>query len=429
MIPRYTRKEMKSIWSDENKFKKFLEVEIAVCEAWNKKGMIPESALKTIKEKSYIDVKKIEEIEEKTKHDVIAFIEQVGSTIGDAASYLHYGLTSSDILDTSLNIILVEAGNILLEDIKKLKDILKKKSIEYKNIPMIGRTHGIHAEPITLGFKFAGWYFEIERNIKRMETAIEEIRVGKISGAVGTYAHLDPEIEDYVCKKFNLKPEDFSTQIISRDRYSFFISTLGIIAASLEKFALQVRLLQQTELSEMSEPFEKSQKGSSAMPHKKNPVLCEKVCGLARVIKNNVGVGLENVALWHERDISHSSAERIILPESTILLDYILNLCINIFENLNIYSEKMKTDIFLTKGLIFSQKVLLALCQKGIPRKDAYQIVQRNALKCYEKEKDFKTLILEDKEVRKYLDEKEIEKIFDIKWFLRYIDKIFLKIN
>lgn len=420
---------MAAVWSDENKFRKFLEIEIAVCEAWNKLGVIPDKALKDIKEKACVDVKRIEEIEIKTKHDVIAFIEQIGSTVGDAGSYLHYGVTSSDILDTALDVILMEAGKILLVDMKKLKDVLKKKSIEYKNIPMIGRTHGIHAEPLTFGFKIAGWYFEMERNVKRMEDAIEEVRVGKISGAVGTYAHLESEIEDYVCKKFNLKAENFSTQIISRDRYAFFISTLGIIAASLEKFALQVRLLQQTELSEASEPFEEGQKGSSAMPHKKNPVLCEKICGLARVIKNNTGVALENVALWHERDISHSSAERIIFPESTILLDYILDLSVNIFENLNVEPEKMKADIFLTRGLVFSQKVLLELCRKGLPRKDAYSIVQRNALKCYDGEKDFKKLLLEDNDVRKYLSEEEIEKTFDVQWYLRHIDKIFKKLK
>ncbi len=429
MIPRYTRNEMKNIWSDENKFKKFLEVEIAVCEAWNKKGIIPESALKIIKEKTYIDVKKIEEIEKKTKHDMIAFIEQISSLVGPASSYLHYGITSSDILDTSLNLILIQAGSIILDDMKKLKDVFKKQAIKYKNIPMIGRTHGIHAEPITLGFKFAGWYFEMERNIKRMEYAIEEIKVGKISGAVGTYAHLIPEIEEYVCKKFNLKTENFSTQIISRDRYAFFISTLGVISASLEKFALQVRLLQQTELSEASEPFEEGQKGSSAMPHKKNPIICERICGLARIIKNNTGVSLENVALWHERDISHSSAERIIFPESTILLDYILNLSINIFENLKIHPEKMESNIFLTNGLIFSQRILLLLCQKGMPRKDAYEIVQKNALKCYAEKKDFKIYILEDTDIRKYFTEKEIEDIFDIKWYLRYIKEIFQKIK
>ncbi len=429
MIPRYTRKKMGYVWSDENKFNKFLEIEIAVCEGWNNLGIIPDSALKSIKEKAYVDIKKIEEIENKTKHDVIAFVEQVGSTVGTAGNYIHYGITSSDVLDTSLNIILIEAGNILLEDIKTLKDTLKKRAIEYKNIPMVGRTHGIHAEPLTLGFKFAGWYFEMERNIKRMESAIEEIRVGKISGAVGTYAHLEPEIEVYVCKKFGLKPEDFSTQIISRDRYAFFMSTLGIIAASLEKFALQVRLLQQTELSEIAEPFEEGQKGSSAMPHKKNPVLCERICGLARVIKNNVSVALENIALWHERDISHSSSERIIFPESTILLDYILNLSINVFQNLNVYPEKMKEDIFLTRGLVFSQKVLLSLCQKGVSRKYAYQIVQKNALKSYQHKKDFKELILEDSDIRKHLTEEEIERIFDIQWYLRHIETLFHKMK
>ena len=429
MIPRYTRKEMGDIWSDENKFKKYLEVELAVCEAWNKAGVIPDRDLETIKKKARVDIARIEEIERVTRHDVIAFVEQVGSTIGPAGSYFHFGLTSSDVIDTASSLILVQAGNVLAGDLKKLRDVLKKNAKKYKNIPVIGRTHGIHAEPVTLGFKFAGWYFETERNLKRMLDAIEEISVAKISGAVGNYAHLDPGLEKNVCRKLGLRPENFSTQIIPRDRHAAFISALAVIAASLEKFALQVRLMQQTELSELAEQFAKGQKGSSAMPHKRNPILCERICGLARVIKKNVSVALENVALWHERDISHSSAERIIFPASTILLDYIINQSIEVFSNLEVYPSKMKDNIMLTHGVVFSQRILLALCKKGLSRKEAYEIVQKNAMRSYNEKTEFLDLLLNDGGARKFLSESEIRECFDVKWYLRHMDSLFKSIQ
>jgi len=429
MIPRYTRKEMADIWSEENKFKKYLEVEIAALEGWSKIGVIPEDAVKKIKEKAKIDIERINEIEKITNHDVIAFVEQVSETAGEEGKYIHFGLTSSDIIDTSFSLILREAGRLILNDIEELLKILKEKAIKYKDTVMIGRTHGIHAEPITLGFKIGTWYFEFLRNKERMEKAIDEISVGKISGAVGTFSNVEPEVEEYVCNKFNLKSERFSTQIISRDRYAYFIATCGIIASSCEKIALQIRLLQQTEISEVFEPFGKGQKGSSAMPHKRNPVLCERVCGLARVIKKNVNVALENVALWHERDISHSSAERIILPESTILLDYILNLLIKIIDGMEIKTENMRKNLEILNNVYFSQKLLNSLVLKGISRKEAYERIQKISFKSINEKEDFCRIAKNDDFIKKYLNDKELEKIFDIDELLKNIDRIFKNIE
>jgi adenylosuccinate lyase len=425
MIPRYTRKEMADIWSEENKFKKYLEVEIAALEGWSKIGVIPEDAVKKIKEKVKIDIERINEIEKITNHDVIAFVEQVSETVGEEGKYIHFGLTSSDIIDTSFSLILREAGRLILNDIEELLKILKEKAIKYKDTVMIGRTHGIHAEPITLGFKIGTWYFEFLRNKERIEKAIDEISVGKISGAVGTFSNVEPEVEEYVCNKFNLKRERFSTQIISRDRYAYFIATCGIISSSCEKIALQIRLLQQTEISEVFEPFGKGQKGSSAMPHKRNPVLCERVCGLARMIKKNVNVALENVALWHERDISHSSAERIILPESTILLDYILNLLIKIIDGMEIKTENMRKNLEILNNVYFSQKLLNTLVLKGISRKEAYERIQKISFKAIEEKKDFCEIAKEDDFIKKYLNDEELKKIFSIDELLKNIDKIF----
>ena len=429
MIPRYTRKEMADIWSEENKFKKYLEVEIAALEGWSKIGVIPEDAVKKIKEKAKIDIERINEIEKITNHDVIAFVEQVSETAGEEGKYIHFGLTSSDIIDTSFSLILREAGRLILNDIEELLKILKEKAIKYKDTVMIGRTHGIHAEPITLGFKIGTWYFEFLRNKERMEKAIDEISVGKISGAVGIFSNVEPEVEEYVCNKFNLKSERFSTQIISRDRYAYFIATCGIIASSCEKIALQIRLLQQTEISEVFEPFGKGQKGSSAMPHKRNPVLCERVCGLARVIKKNVNVALENVALWHERDISHSSAERIILPESTILLDYILNLLIKIIDGMEIKTENMRKNLEILNNVYFSQKLLNSLVLKGISRKEAYERIQKISFKSINEKEDFCRIAKNDDFIKKYLNDKELEKIFDIDELLKNIDRIFKNIE
>jgi len=429
MIPRYTRKEMADIWSEENKFKKYLEVEIAALEGWSKIGVIPEDDVEKIKERAKIDIERINEIEKITNHDVIAFVEQVSETTGEEGKYIHFGLTSSDIIDTSFSLILREAGRLILNDIEELLKILKEKAIKYKDTVMIGRTHGIHAEPITLGFKIGTWYFEFLRNKERMEKAIDEISVGKISGAVGTFSNVEPEVEEYVCNKFNLKSERFSTQIISRDRYAYFIATCGIIASSCEKIALQIRLLQQTEISEVFEPFGKGQKGSSAMPHKRNPVLCERVCGLARVIKKNVNVALENVALWHERDISHSSAERIILPESTILLDYILNLLIKIIDGMEIKTENMKKNLEILNNVYFSQKLLNSLVLKGVSRKEAYERIQKISFKSINEKEDFCQIAKNDDFIKKYLNDKELEKIFDIDELLKNIDRIFKNIE
>ncbi|MFN4226935.1 MAG: adenylosuccinate lyase [Candidatus Ratteibacteria bacterium] len=425
MIPRYTRKEMAEIWSEENKFKKYLEVEIAVLEGWSKIGVIPVDVVEKVKEKAKVNIERINEIEKITHHDVIAFIEQISETVGEEGKYIHLGLTSSDIIDTSFALILREAGNIILDDIKNLLKVLKKKAIQYKNICMIGRTHGIHAEPITLGFKIGTWYFEFLRNKERIERAIEEISVGKISGAVGTFSNIEPEVEEFVCNKFNLKREKFSTQIISRDRYAYFISVLGVISSSCEKIALQFRLLQQTEISEIFEPFGEKQKGSSAMPHKRNPILCERICGLSRIIKKNVNVALENVALWHERDISHSSAERLILPESTILLDYILNLLIKIVDGMEINIKNMEDNLKILNNVYFSQKLLNYLVLKGISRKEAYEKIQKISFESIEKKIDFCELVKKDNFIKKYIKEDEFDRIFDLKQLLKNIDKIF----
>lgn len=429
MILRYTRKEMAEIWSEENKFNKYLEVEIAALEGWSKIGVIPEEVIEKIKKKAKINIERINEIEKITNHDVIAFVEQISEEVGEEGRYIHLGLTSSDIIDTSYALILREAGNQILKDIENLLTILKKKAIEYKEVLMIGRTHGIHAEPITLGFKIGTWFFEFLRNKNRLLNAIDEISVGKISGAVGTFSNVSPYVEEYVCKKFNLKREKFSTQIISRDRYAYFIATCGVIASSCEKVALQIRLLQQTEISEVFEPFGKGQKGSSAMPHKRNPILCERICGLSRIIKKNVNVALENVALWHERDISHSSAERIILPESTILLDYILNLLIKIIDGMEIKIENMEKNLKILNNVYFSQKILNALVLKGVLRKDAYERIQKISFDSINKKIDFCELVKRDDFVRKYLNESEIEKIFDIKELLKNLNVIFDEIE
>ncbi|MCK9265864.1 adenylosuccinate lyase [bacterium] len=429
MIPRYTRVEMSKVWSDENKFKKWLDVEIAALEGWSKIGVIPDIAVKSIRDNAKLDIKKINEIEKTTGHDVIAFVEQVSDTAGEYGHYIHYGLTSSDIVDTALALQLREAGNILLKDIFTVMEILKDKALAFKDIIMMGRTHGIHAEPLTLGFKFAGWYYEFLRNHKRMESAIEEISAGKLSGAVGTFSNIDPRVEEYVCNKFSLEKENFSTQIISRDRHSFFLSVISIVAASCEKIALQIRLMQQTELSELAEPFGKGQKGSSAMPHKRNPILSERVCGLARVVKKNVNVSLENVALWHERDISHSSAERIVFPESTILLDYILNLLSKILKDIDVFEENLKEDMKINKKVFFSQILLNTLVEKGVPRKTAYEKIQKKAFEAISGEKDFPTLIKDSLGIKKYLTKEELDNIFDIKHLLRNIDKMFEKLQ
>jgi adenylosuccinate lyase len=425
MIERYSLKKMQDIWKEEYKFKKMLEIELLVCEALTKKKRIPSSAFRRMKKNMKFDLKRIKEIEAKTQHDVVAFIQNLAENLGSDAQYLHLGLTSSDLLDTTLGLQLKEATKILLKDLQNLKEILAQKAKRYKDTVCIGRTHGVHAEPITFGLKFVLWYDEVNRNIQRLIFAGDKVSVGKISGALGTYAHIEPGIEIYVCKKLGLKPALISSQIISRDIYADYLNTLAVIGSSLEKFALEIRNLQRTEIREVEEPFGKGQKGSSAMPHKRNPVICERICGLARVLRSYALAGMEDIALWHERDISHSSVERIILPDACILLDYMLNKFIEVMKGLIVYPDKMLENLVKTKGLIFSQRILLALMQKGLSRKKAYDLVQRCAMKSWQENLDFKGTLLKDKDVQTYLTPQELEKIFNLDYYLRNIDNIF----
>jgi adenylosuccinate lyase len=384
VIPRYSREKMEKIWSPENRYQKWLDVEIFACEAMAKLGKIPTGAVKSIKEKARIDVQRIEEIEKTTKHDVIAFLTSVTEQVGEDGRFIHMGLTSSDILDTSLAVLLKEAAGILLEDIDQLLAVLKKKAREYKTTLMIGRSHGIHAEPITFGLKMALWYQEMQRNRQRLVRAAETIGTGKISGAVGTFSFIDPFVEEYVCRKLALKPALVSSQIVQRDRHAEFFTTLAIVASSLDKFSQEIRLLQRTEVREVEEYFSPGQKGSSAMPHKRNPVLSENISGLARLVRSYALAALEDIALWHERDISHSSVERVICPDATIVLDFMLGRFTGLLDRLVVYPERMLHNLNMTKGVIFSQMVLLALIEKGATREDAYAIVQRHAMRSWE---------------------------------------------
>jgi adenylosuccinate lyase len=428
MIPRYTRPEMGKIWSLENKYQKWLDVELAVCEAWNKLGVIPDDALAKIKEKASFSVERIDEIEAKVKHDVIAFITNVEENIGPEGRYLHLGLTSSDILDTANALLLKEAMEMILADVDAVLEVVKEQALRYKDTVMIGRSHGVHAEPITFGLKLALWYEELKRNKKRLIHALEDISYGKISGAVGTYAYLNPELERYVCEKLGLKPAPVSSQIIQRDRYAHYFTALAILAGTIEKIALEIRHLQRTEVLEVEEPFTKGQKGSSAMPHKRNPIQCENLCGLARLVRTNAMAALENIALWHERDISHSSVERVIMPDSTILIDFMLQRLKNILTNMHVYPERMKKNLELTKGLIFSQGILLALVQKGLPRQRAYEMVQTCAMQVWQGKGDLKSQILASEEIKQYLSFEEIEQIFDLKHHLRHLETIFKRV-
>lgn len=429
MIPRYTLPRMGRIWQEEQKFSLWLKIEILACEAWAKLGRIPPQELNIIKKKASFDVKRIKEIEDEVRHDVIAFLTNVAEYVGPAARYIHLGLTSSDLLDTTLALQMKMASEIILEDLDKLAEILKEKAIEHKNTVMMGRTHGVHAEPISLGLKFALWYEETKRNKERMEQAKKDISYGKISGVVGTYANLDPFIEEYVCKKLGLTPCSISSQIIQRDRHAQYLSTLAIIASSLNKFALEIRLLQRTETRELEEPFTHKQKGSSAMPHKRNPIICERICGLARLIRSNAQAALEDIALWGERDISHSSVERVIIPDSTILLDYIIDRLNKVLAGVIVYPENMRQNIEKSKGLFFSQRLLLELVEKGLSRQNAYQLVQKKAMKCWLENENFQHLIKEDREIGKYLTKEEIDPIFDFQYYLRWIDHIFQKLG
>ena len=425
MIPRYSRKEMESIWSAQNRFQKWLDIEILACEALAKKGDIPREALKTIKAKARFDIARIDEIERTVKHDVIAFLTSVAEFVGPDSRFIHMGLTSSDILDTSLAVLLKEASEILLGDIDRLLAVLKKKAIRHKLTLMIGRTHGIHAEPVTFGLKMAMWYEEMARNRERLLHAKDAIACGKISGAVGTFAFIDPSIEEYVCRKLNLSPENVATQIVQRDRHAEYFSTLAVIASSLEKFATEIRHLQRTEVREAEEYFSPGQKGSSAMPHKRNPVLSENISGLARLMRGYALAAMENVALWHERDISHSSVERVIGPDATILLDFMLSRFTRLVDELVVYPERMIENLNLTHGVIFSQMVLLKLAEKGMTREQAYAVVQENAMRSWKDGIEFKKLLLSDVRVKSYLDSREIESVFRLENFLGNVDYIF----
>lgn len=425
MIERYTRKEMGKIWSDENKYSIWLEIEILACEAMANIGLIPKDAAKEIKAKAKFDKNRILEIEEKTKHDVIAFLTNVEEHIGELSRYVHLGMTSSDILDTCFSFQLKQAGKILMQDLYNLKNVLAKKATEFKYTICIGRSHGIHAEPTTFGLKFALWYTECQRNIHRLKNAIEEISVGKINGAVGTFEHIPPEIEEYVCSNLGLKPSLITTQVIQRDIYANFLASLALIGSMLEKIATEIRHLQRTEVQEAEEFFSVGQKGSSAMPHKRNPIVSENICGQARLLRSNLIAAIENNTLWHERDISHSSVERIIFPDSTISLDYILNKTINLLENLIVYPENMKKNLELTNGLIFSQKVLIALAKKGVPRQVAYEIVQKSAMETYNTHVPFINTCITNPLLMKFLTKEELENLFSYDEIFKNVDFIF----
>lgn len=428
MIQRYSRKEMLRIWSDENRYSKWLDVEVAACEGWARLGKIPEPSVVNIREHAAFTVKRIEEIEAVTRHDVIAFVTCMGEYVGDDARYIHMGLTSSDVLDTAYALLLKESSEIIIDDIRALMVSLKTRAYEFKHTPAMGRSHGIHAEPITFGLKFALWYAEMERNLRRMEAAMETISYGKVSGAVGTFANVPPEVEEYVCRKLGLTPAPISTQIIQRDRHAQFFTTLAIIGATLEKIALEIRHLQRTEVLEAMEPFGKGQKGSSAMPHKKNPILSENITGLARLLRGYCLTSLENVALWHERDISHSSVERVIGPDATTVLDFSLKRLQFVIDGLVVYPENMQKNIDITKGLWHSQGVLLALVKKGISRDEAYRWVQRNALEVWENKEDFRELLKKDPDIVGVLREDALEKLFDISHHFKYVDTIFERV-
>jgi len=428
MIERYSRPQMKRVWSDENKFDKWLKVEIAVCEAWAELGVIPREAMPKIK-MARVNLKRMEEILKETHHDITAFLGAVAEGVGEESRFIHLGLTSSDVIDTALSLQLIEAAELLGQDIKELIAVLAQQAIKYKYTPMIGRTHGVHAEPISFGFKLALWVEEMRRNSQRLGEATKAIAVGKISGAVGTYATLNPEVEEKACARLGLAPAPISSQVLQRDRHAQFVTTLAIISSSLEKFATEIRALQRTETREVEEPFGAGQTGSSAMPHKRNPELCERICGLARLVRGYSLTSMENIALWHERDISHSSTERIILPDSCLVLDYTLGIFTSIMQGLQVYPKQMKQNIALTKGLVFSQRVMLALINKGLSRQKAYELVQRNAMKAWKGNKSFLSLLKADAEVTKVLPAKELEQNFDEKYYLRYIDDIFKRLG
>ncbi len=428
MIERYSRPAMSQVWSEENKFNSWLKVELAVCEVYAERGEIPLDEWSEIQDKAAFDVERIDEIETEVRHDVIAFLTSVAEHVGSASRYIHLGMTSSDVLDTALALQLKEAGQMLIQGLDRVLDVLKIRAFELRDCPMIGRSHGIHAEPVTVGLKFAIWYDEMVRQKKRLESAIKDISVGQISGAVGTFANIEPEIEEAVCQRLGLQPAPASSQIVQRDRHAFFFTTLALVAASIEKFATEIRHLQRTEVGEAEEFFHAGQKGSSAMPHKRNPILSENLCGLARLVRSYALAAMENVALWHERDISHSSVERVISPDATILLDFMLHRFAGMMEKLVVYPERMLKNIELTGGTIYSQGVLLALARAGVSREDAYRWVQRNAMQAFGDGGSFKEYLIKDEDVAKYLSVQEIEEKFSLEHHMRQVPVIFNRV-
>jgi adenylosuccinate lyase len=428
MIDRYSRPQMARIWTEQNRFQKWLEVEILAAEALASMGEVPKRAVARIRKKARFDIERIGEIEKEVRHEMIAFLSAVAESLGADARFLHLGLTSSDVMDTALAAQFKEASALLIDGLTELMGVLKQIAFKYKKQPMIGRTHGVHAEPITFGLKLALWYAEMERNLARLERAAEEVSVGKISGAVGTFAQVSPRVEAYVCKKMGLKPEPVSNQIVQRDRHAFFFATLAIIGSSLEKFAVEIRHLQRTEVLEAQEPFTERQKGSSAMPHKRNPILSENVSGLARLMRSYAGAALENIPLWHERDISHSSVERVIAPDAAIVLDFMLGRMTYVLRNLSVYPEAMRRNLELSGGAIFSERVLLRLVDKGLARDQAYRMVQRLALKPGKDGGDLKRELLKDAEIRRYLSAREIERLWDLDDYLKNVDYIFKRV-
>jgi len=428
VIPRYTRPEMGQIWSDENRFRTWLAVEVAATETLAEAGLVPKEAARAIRERADFKVDRIHQIEAEVRHDVIAFTTAVAEIVGPDARWFHYGLTSNDVVDTAQALLILQASSIIADDLNRLSEALQRRAWEFKDTPMVGRTHGIHAEPITFGFKLANWYSEVQRDIARFSAAAEDLRVGKFSGAVGTFAHLTPELEEKICARLGLKTAAVSSQVIQRDRHAHYLATLAVIACTLDKIATEIRHLQRTEVREAEEFFSEKQKGSSAMPHKRNPVTCEQISGLARVVRANAQVGFENVTLWHERDISHSSAERVVLPDSTTLVDYLLNKTANLIETMFVYPERMMANLQSTRGLVFSGQLLLDLVEHGVSREDAYRTVQTHAMRAWKEGLDFRNLVMNDKEITGRVPRKQVERAFDLKRQLSNIDKIFARV-
>jgi adenylosuccinate lyase len=428
LIPRYTRPEMAKIWSDENRFRTWLAVEVAATETLSEAGIVPKAAAKAIREKANFKVERIHEIEAEVRHDVIAFTTSVAEFVGPESRWFHYGLTSNDVVDTAQALLISQASKIIAADLQKLADVLKRRAWEFKDTPMIGRTHGVHAEPITFGFKVANWYSEVQRDIARFAATVEDMRVGKLSGAVGTLAHLSPEHEEKICARLGLKAAPVTSQVIQRDRHAHYLATLAVIACTLDNIATEIRHLQRTEVREAEEFFSEKQKGSSAMPHKRNPVTCEQISGLARVVRANAQAGFENVTLWHERDISHSSAERVIIPDSTTLVNYLLNKTANLIDTMFVYPARMKANLESTGGLVFSGQLLLDLVEHGVSREIAYRVVQSHAMRSWKEGLNFRDEVMADKEITSRVPKKQIEYAFDLSRQLKNIDKIFARV-